>query len=167
MASVMGTLSTQDVVSHAFAKMLLSSERYRSEAQAQLEPGLRRRPVHRAEPARRAGIGALTDAVRGGGGARTFADGIDSGGIFHSMGSRMSNAETVEARVPVLAALPPRAVRRRRRRAASAAAPRSSSRSIPHKLPIDPAVCNTFASGVRVPAGRGLSGGHPERRPPT
>ena len=32
MASVMGTLSTQDVVSHAFAKMLLASERYRSEA---------------------------------------------------------------------------------------------------------------------------------------
>jgi N-methylhydantoinase B len=33
--------------------------------------------------------------------------------------------------------------------------------SVPHKLPVDPGTCVTFAAGVRVPAGRGLSGGHP------
>ena len=39
MASVMGTLSTQDVVSHAFSKMLLASARHRGEAQANWSPG--------------------------------------------------------------------------------------------------------------------------------
>ena len=40
MASIMGTLSTQDVVASAFAKMLLSSPRYASEAQATWAPGI-------------------------------------------------------------------------------------------------------------------------------
>src|ERR1700734_1215694 len=102
MASIMGTLSTQDVVSHTFAKMLLSSERYRSEAQANWSPGFGGGLFIAQNPDGEAWIGAITDAFAGAGGARTFTDGIDSGGIFHSMGSRMANAETVEARVPAL-----------------------------------------------------------------
>ena len=160
MASVMGTLSTQDVVSHAFAKMLLSSERHRGEAQANWSPGFGGGLFIAANPRGEAWIGALTDAFAGAGGARTFADGIDSGGIFHSMGSRMSNAETVESRVPALALF-----RRELCDGAGAGRFRGGAAvefgSIPHKLPIDPGVCNTFAAGVRVPAGRGLSGGHP------
>jgi N-methylhydantoinase B len=160
MASVMGTLSTQDVVSHAFAKMLLSSERYRSEAQANWSPGFGGGLFIAANPAGEPWVGALTDAFAGAGGARTFTDGIDSGGIFHSMGSRMSNAETVEARVPALLLY-----RRELCDGGGAGRFRGGAAvefgSIPHKLPIDPGMCVTFAAGVRVPAGRGLSGGHP------
>ena len=160
MASVMGTLSTQDVVSHAFSKMLLASERYRSEAQANWSPGFGGGLFIAANPHGESWIGAVTDAFAGGGGARTFADGIDSGGIFHSMGSRMSNAETVEARVPAL-----QLYRRELRDGAGAGRFRGGAAvefgTIPHKLPVDPGVCNTFAAGVHVPAGRGLSGGHP------
>jgi N-methylhydantoinase B len=160
MASVMGTLSTQDVVAHAFAKMLLSSERHRDEAQANWSPGFGGGLFIAENPAGEPWVGALTDAFAGAGGARTFTDGIDSGGIFHSMGSRMSNAETVEARVPALLLY-----RRELCDGGGAGRFRGGAAvefgSIPHKLPIDPGVCVTFAAGVRVPAGRGLSGGHP------
>jgi N-methylhydantoinase B/oxoprolinase/acetone carboxylase alpha subunit len=160
MASVMGTLSTQDVVSHAFAKMLLASERYRSEAQANWSPGFGGGLFIATNPAGEPWVGALTDAFAGAGGARTFADGIDSGGIFHSMGSRMSNAETVEARVPAL-----QLYRRELCDGGGAGRFRGGAAvefaSIPHKLPVDPGMCVTFAAGVRLPAGRGLSGGHP------
>jgi N-methylhydantoinase B len=160
MASVMGTLSTQDVVSHTFAKMLLASERYRTEAQASWSPGFGGGLFIAANPQGESWIGQLTDAFAGAAGARTFGDGMDSGGIFHSMGSRMSNAETVEARVPAL-----QVWRREMCDGAGAGRFRGGAAvefgSIPHKLPIDPGVCVTFAAGVRVPAGRGLSGGHP------
>jgi N-methylhydantoinase B len=160
MASVMGTLSTQDVVAHAFAKMLLASERHRDEAQANWSPGFGGGLFIAANPAGEPWVGALTDAFAGAGGARTFTDGIDSGGIFHSMGSRMSNAETVEARVPALLLY-----RRELCDGGGAGRFRGGAAvefgSVPHKLPIDPGVCVTFAAGVRVPAGRGLSGGHP------
>jgi N-methylhydantoinase B len=160
MASVMGTLSTQDVVSHAFAKMLLSSERYRDEAQANWSPGFGGGLFIAANPRGEPWVGGLTDAFAGAGGARTFTDGIDSGGIFHSMGSRMANAETVEARVPAL-----QIYRREMCDGAGAGRFRGGAAvefaSVPHKLPLDPGTCVTFAAGVRVPAGRGLSGGHP------
>ena len=104
MASVMGTLSTQDVVAHAFAKMLLASRALPQRGAGELERRASAAALlHRGQPARRAVRSARSPTrFAGGGGARTFADGIDSGGIFHSMGSRMSNAETVEARVPAL-----------------------------------------------------------------
>jgi N-methylhydantoinase B/oxoprolinase/acetone carboxylase alpha subunit len=160
MASIMGTLSTQDVVSHTFAKMLLSSERYRSEAQANWSPGFGGGLFIAQNPDGESWIGAITDAFAGAGGARTFTDGIDSGGIFHSMGSRMANAETVEARVPAL-----QLWRREMRDGAGAGRYRGGAAvefgSTPHKLPINPGVCVTFAAGVHIPAGRGLSGGHP------
>jgi N-methylhydantoinase B len=83
--STMPTLSTQDVVAQAVAKMMLASEKYRGEAQGNWTPGcngsLLIAPVPNDEPF----VGAITDFFAGGGGARTFTDGIDSGVIFHSM----------------------------------------------------------------------------------
>jgi N-methylhydantoinase B len=160
MASMMATLSTQDVAAHAFAKMLLSSQRYRAEAQANWTPGINGSlliaPRSQHEPA----VGAIVDFVSGGGGARTFADGVDSGGIFHSTATHGTNAETVESRVPVLQIF-------RRELADSGGAGRFRGgvavecATVPHKLPIRPAGLNTVASGVSVPAGRGLAGGAP------
>ncbi|MEA2382438.1 MAG: hypothetical protein QOH72_2409, partial [Solirubrobacteraceae bacterium] len=160
MASTMGTLSTQDVVAHAFAKMMLSSEKYRAEAQASWTPGVGGGLFIAPHPAGAPAVGAISDFFCGGGGARTHADGIDSGGIFHSMASRMSNAETVESRIPVL-----QLYRRELPDAGGAGRYRGGvaveQASVPHKLPLAPGILNTVSSGVSVPAGRGLSGGAP------
>ena len=158
--STMGTLSTQDVVAQAFAKMMLSSEKYRAEAQTNWAPGVAGSLLIAPNPEGEPWVGAVTDFFCGGGGARTFTDGLDSGGIFHSMASRLANAETVESRVPALQVW--------RREMPDAGGPGRfrggvavEFASIPHKLPIQPAGLNTIASGVSLPGGRGLSGGLP------
>jgi N-methylhydantoinase B len=160
MGSTMAPLSTQDVAAQAFAKMLLCSERYREEAQANWTPGVNGSLLIAPNPDGEPFVGAITDFFSGGGGARTFTDGIDSGGIFHSMASRMANAETVESRVPVLQVY--------RRELEDAGGPGRfrggvavEFATVPHKLPIRPAGLNNVGSGISVPAGRGLSGGLP------
>jgi N-methylhydantoinase B len=160
MASTMGTLSTQDVVAHAFAKMLLASPRYCKESQASWTPGINGSLLIAANPPHEPAVGAIVDFVSGGGGARTFTDGIDAGGIFHSMASQGTNSETVESRVPAL-----QIYRRQQRDAAGPGTYRGGApvefATIPHKLPVRPAGLNTISSGISVPAGRGLAGGAP------
>jgi N-methylhydantoinase B len=95
----------------------------------------------------------------GGGGARTFSDGVDSGGIMHSMASRICNVETIEGRAPLL-----QVYRRELRDGAGPGRFRGGagieSAAMPHKTSA-PALYLTFASGVAMPGGRGLSGGSP------
>jgi N-methylhydantoinase B len=160
MASTMATISTHDVVAQAFAKMMLSSEKYRGEAQANWTPGCNGSLLIAANPGDEPSVGGVTDFFSGGGGARTFADGVDSGGIFHSMASQIANCETVESRVPVLQVY--------RRELADSGGPGRFRGGVavefattPHKMPIEPAGLNTVGSGVSLPTGRGLSGGHP------
>ena len=138
MGSTMAPLSTQDVAAQAFAKMMLCSERYRSEAQANWTPGVNGSLLIAGNPDGEPFVGAITDFFSGGGGARTFTDGIDSGGIFHSMASQMANVETVESRVPVLQVY--------RRELADAGGPGRfrggvavEFATVPHKMPIRPA----------------------------
>jgi N-methylhydantoinase B len=158
-ASVSATLSTQDVVAHAFAKMLLSSEDYRSEAQATWMPGFSGGFFTALTEGGELGLITLADVFGGGGGARTFADGIDSGGIMHSMASRMCNVETIESRAPVL-----QVYRRELRDAGGPGRFRGGVGiefgGIAHRLS-GPGMFMTFASGVAMPGGRGLSGGSP------
>jgi N-methylhydantoinase B len=160
MGSTMAPLSTQDIAAQAFAKMMLCSERYRGEAQANWAPGVNGTLLIAPNPDGEPSVGAITDFFSGGGGARTFTDGIDSGGIFHSMASRMANAETVESRVPVLQIY--------RRELEDAGGPGRfrggvavEFATVPHKLPIRPAGINNIGSGISLPAGRGLSGASP------
>jgi len=163
MASVMGALTTMDVASIAFAKLLQASDRYSVEAQASWSPG-----VHgglflglsdRGEPA----VSALCDPFGGGGGARTDRDGIDSGGIPHSMASRVANVEVLESRAPLLQLY-------RRQRCDSGGPGRFrggvslESGGIAHRGG-GPSLYQTLASGVAVPGGRGLSGGLPGAAP--
>jgi N-methylhydantoinase B/oxoprolinase/acetone carboxylase alpha subunit len=160
MGSTMAPLSTQDVAAQAFAKMMLCSERYREEAQGNWTPGVNGSLLIAPNPAGEPFVGAITDFFAGGGGARTFTDGIDSGGIFHSMASQMANAETVESRVPVLQVycreLPDAGGPGRFRGGVAV-----EFATVPHKLPIRPAGLSNICSGVSVPAGRGLSGASP------
>ena len=159
MASIMGTLSTQDVVASAFAKMLMCSPRYRSEAQATWTPGINSGRVIAPGPDGEPSISRMPDSFGGGGGARTIGDGIDSGGIFHSMGSRIANAEVVEGRGALLQVY--------RREVPDSGGPGRyrggvsiEFAAVVHKAP-GPASFNSTASGVAVPAGRGLAGGLP------
>lgn len=156
--STMATLQTQDVCAQAFAKMMLSSEKYRDEAQGNWTPGVNGNLLIAPNPDGEPWVGAITDFFSGGGGARTFTDGIDSGGIYHSMASKMSNAETVESRVPALQIY--------RRELADSGGPGRfrggvavEFASIPHKMPVEPAGVNTIGSGIALPGGRGLAGG--------
>jgi N-methylhydantoinase B len=159
MASVMGALTTMDVASTAFAKLLQASEIYAAEAQATWSPG-----VHgglflglseRGAPA----VSALCDPFGGGGGARTDRDGIDSGGIPHSMASRVANVEVLESRAPML-----QLYRRQKQDSGGPGRLRGGvsleSGGIAHKGG-GPSLYQTLASGVAVPGGRGLSGGRP------
>lgn len=159
MASIMGTLSTQDVVASAFAKMLLSSERYREEAQATWTPGISGMRVVTVDRNGEPAFARIVDVFGGGGGARTFADGIDSGGIMHSMASRVTNTETVENRGAVL-----QLWRRELCDGGGAGRYRGGVAiefgGVAHKAGEANGTA-TRASGVSMPGGRGLSGGAP------
>ena len=159
MGSVMGTWITQDVVANALSKMLLSHEEYRNEAQACWQPSINGEVV--------AGVGrdgepfasVLMDCCGGGGGARTFADGIDSGGFMQSMKSGTPNVETTESRYPVMQLY-------RRQRIDSAGAGRFRGgvsveyALLPHKSPA-PIADVIFSHGISQPEGHGLAGGAP------
>ena len=159
MASVMGTWVTQDAVANAAAKMLLASEEFKSEAQACWQPTINGEVIaglgRRGEPF----ASVLMDCCGGGAGARTFADGVDSGGMMHSMAATIPNAETTESRYPVLQLY-------RRQRCDSGGPGRFRGgvaleyALLPHKSPA-PIVDVVFASGVSQPEGHGLSGGGP------
>jgi N-methylhydantoinase B len=159
MASISATLATQQAVANAFAKMLLTSEEFRSEAQAAWSSmpnclvlsGLDRR-----------GLPFTTVDMNncgGGAGARTFADGMDTGGIFHSMGSMIPNVETMESRAPEL-------VLYRRQRADSQGHGRFRGGAgievalTPHKNPA-PLTHVVIAAFVSQPDNQGLAGGRP------
>jgi N-methylhydantoinase B len=159
MASITGTLSTQDVVAHAFAKMLLSSERYRQEAQGTWSPGISGVRIVTRDAGGEPALARITDTFGGGGGARTFTDGIDSGGIFHSMASRVSNVEALEARGGIL-----QVYRRELPDSGGAGRFRGGTTiefaGTTHKAGAEN-VMLVRASGVLMPGGRGLSGGSP------
>lgn len=159
MGSVMGTWITQDIVGTALSKMLLCHSEYRQEAQACWQPSINGEVV--------AGLGrdgvpfasVLMDCCGGGGGARTFADGIDSGGFMQSMKSGTPNVETTESRYPVMQVY-------RRQRIDSAGAGRYRGgvsieyALLPHKNPV-PVEDIIFAHGISQPEGHGLAGGAP------
>jgi len=159
MASIMATLSTQDVVANAFAKMLMASGDLRTEAQACWSPGINCPVMAGLDRHGEPFAHVFMDCCGGGGGARTFTDGVDTGGILHSMSSTIPNAETTESRSPVL-----QVYRRERRDSGGHGRWRGGVGIefgiLPHKNPI-PIVSVTLASGVSQPEGHGLSGGTP------
>lgn len=159
MASIMATLSTQDVVANTLAQMLLASEKYRHEAQATWSPGICTGSFAGVNGDGEFSVTPIGNSFGGGGGARTFTDGIDTGGVMHSMASRIPNTETLESRSPIL-----QVYRRELRDGGGPGRFRGGVGvefgCVPHKI-TGPAVMNTLASGVAMPAGIGLSGGRP------
>ncbi|MFP6681412.1 MAG: hydantoinase B/oxoprolinase family protein [Gammaproteobacteria bacterium] len=159
MGSVMGTWVTQNVVSNVAAKMLMASNAFRHEAQACWQPSLNGQVIagtdRRGEPF----ASILMDCCGGGAGARTFADGIDTGGFMQSMSASIPNVETTESRYPVLQIY-------RRQRCDSGGPGRYRGgvaveyALLPHKSP-GPIANVVFTSGASQPEGHGLAGGGP------
>jgi len=159
MASIAATLSTQDLVAGVVARMLLTCPALRAEAQGTWSPGICTGSYAAVNPDGEYTVTPIGNSFGGGGGARTSADGIDTGGIYHSMASRIPNVETVESRSPLV-----QLYRREQRDGAGAGRFRGGAgvefAAVPHKMR-DLARANTMASGVAMPAGFGLSGGRP------
>ena len=159
MASIMATLSVQDVVGRAFAEMLLCSPTHRSEALASWGPGICGATYAETRADGSTSITTLSESFGGGGGARIFADGIDSGGVFHSMASRIANVESHESRGHLLELY--------RREAPDSGGPGRFRGGAgleyaftPHKTEGATRLI-TRCSGVAMPGGRGLAGGFP------
>ena len=159
MASIMATLSVQDVLARAFAEMLLCSERHRGEALASWGPGICGGTYAETALDGSATIAILSESFGGGGGARSFSDGIDSGGVLHSMASRIANVEAIESRAGLLEIF-----RREACDAGGAGRFRGGAgveyAITPHKVEGASRLV-TRSSGVYVPGGRGLAGGFP------
>jgi N-methylhydantoinase B len=159
MGSVMGTWATQTAASNAVAKMLLASAEQRDEAQASWQPGVNAVIVAGLDRNGAPAAGPLMEAIGGGGGARTFADGIDTGGMLQSMSATITNVELMESRYPLLYVF-------RRERPDSCGHGRFRGGMglefaiTPHKnaIPLDDIV---FATAVSQPEGHGIAGGTP------
>jgi N-methylhydantoinase B len=159
MASVAAMLSTSDAVMAAYGKMLMSSSEMFSEAQAGWSPGANITVIGGTRQDGRPFTHMFLDSAAGGGGARTFGDGIDTGGGFASMSFAIPNVETSENRAPVLQLF-------RRECCDSCGHGRWRGGAgvqfaiVPHKAAA-PITTVLVACGVSQPGGPGLSGGSP------
>jgi N-methylhydantoinase B len=102
MASIQGAFATQNVVSNAIAKMLCCSSVFKKEAQACWAPYWNGPGTTGINQRGEFFVGAMAEGGGGGGGARTFRDGIDCGGMIHSLCAAIPNVETNEYLQPVI-----------------------------------------------------------------
>jgi N-methylhydantoinase B len=159
MASLQGAHATQHVAHNAIAKMLCCSGTYKEEAQACWQPYLTGIFTSGVDPRGQSFVDGFPDGGAGGGGARTFADGIDCGGMIHSLRAAIPNVETNEYVQPILQ------IYRKY-------CPDTSGHGMyrggvglefaytPLGTP-QPLTCVYVSAGVSAPSGRGLFGGYP------
>ena len=83
-------------------KMLACSDKFREKAMASWQGAMPLEEIYGVDRLGRRYGGTLLDSMSGGGGARTFADGIDTGGYLGSMGMSIANVESYELEYPVL-----------------------------------------------------------------
>jgi len=102
MASIQGAFATQNVASNAVAKMLCCSSLYKEEAQACWAPYWNGPGTSGWNQRGEYFVQAMAEGGGGGGGARTFRDGIDCGGMIHSLCAAIPNVETNEYMQPVI-----------------------------------------------------------------
>jgi len=102
MASIQGAFATQNVASNVIAKMLCCSSAYKEEAQACWAPYWNGPGTSGLNQRGQFFVGAMAEGGGGGGGARTFKDGIDCGGMIHSLCAAIPNVETNEYLQPVI-----------------------------------------------------------------
>ena len=102
MASLQGAHATQHVATNAIAKMLCCSSTYKEEAQACWQPYLTGVFTSGQDQRGQNYVDGFPDGSSGGGGARTFGDGIDCGGMIHALRGAIPNVETNEYVQPII-----------------------------------------------------------------
>lgn len=102
MASIQGAHATQHVAHNAIAKMLCCSPAYKEEAQACWQPYLTGIFTSGKDQRGQDYVDGFADGGAGGTGARTFNDGIECGGMIHSLRGAIPNVETNEYVQPVV-----------------------------------------------------------------
>lgn len=140
-------------------KMLLASDRHADRAMACWQGSVLVEELFGETPDGVRFGGTLLDTLAGGGGARTFADGIDSGGYIGSMRISIANVESYEMQYPILYLF-----RRQQQDSGGAGTFRGgngiSLAYLPHRVKgIDTKIVH--AIGVEHPTSSGLSGGGP------
>jgi N-methylhydantoinase B len=83
------------------SKMLAASDKYRKEATALWQANSFAIFLFGRNQHKRNVISIMTETFGGTAGARTFADGVDIGGLITNPISRMANVETVESNFPI------------------------------------------------------------------
>jgi len=159
MASLQGAHATQHVAHNAVARMLCCSPTYKTEAQACWQPYLTGIFTSGLDPRGQRYVDGFPDGGAGGGGARTFGDGIEGGGMIHSLRAAIPNVETNEYVQPVLEIY---------RRYCPDTCGHGMYRGgvglefayTPLGTP-EPLTCVYVSAGVSAPSGRGLFGGYP------
>ncbi len=159
MASIQGAHATQHVAHGVIAKMLACSPAYRQEAQACWQPYLTGIFTSGQDQRGDSYVDGFPDGGAGGGGARTFGDGIDCGGMIHSLRGAIPNVETNEYVQPVIEIF---------RQYCPDTCGHGMYRGgvglelayTPHGTPI-PLTSVVISAGGAVPSGRGLFGGYP------
>jgi N-methylhydantoinase B len=159
MGSMMAVLSSSNLAGSLIARMLQTSERYRAEAQATWSPGMSGAGFNLPDRNGQLTVSLAMDALGGGGGARTYADGVNSAGLLDSPATRITNVEVFESRGPLLQLF-------RREHPDSGGPGRFRGGAglefgiMAHKTG-GPGAMATMGCGVAMPVGIGLSGGSP------
>jgi N-methylhydantoinase B len=99
--TVGGIQAVRIASSAVLGKMLAASPKYRREASAVWHANSFAIFLFGRNQHTKTVISILTENFAGAGGARTFADGVDVGGMISNPISRMANVETVESAFPV------------------------------------------------------------------
>jgi N-methylhydantoinase B len=160
MATISGVIVTIDAVWRCLSQMLLASDSHREEAMA-VWSGTSMAPIF-AGTSQHGYAFAATEMSHfgGGGGARTFADGVDTSGIVFNTTPNMPNIEDQEAEYPVLYLY--------RRHLQDSGGPgrfrggRSGELAYTvHDAPKDDLVGLFAGTGAEMPNGIGIAGGLP------
>ena len=101
-ATTSGSFSCTTLTTACMAKMFAASPKYRDRLMAPWIAGLPTQELfgtdHRGQPF---GL-TMLDPMAGGAGARSYKDGIDTGGFIRSLMASIANVETYEFRAPIL-----------------------------------------------------------------
>jgi N-methylhydantoinase B len=100
-ATIGAIQSTRIAASITISKMLAASDTYRTEATAVWHANSFAIFLFGRNQHNRHALGIMTETFGGAGGARTFADGVDIGGLITNPIARMANVETTEGHFPI------------------------------------------------------------------
>jgi N-methylhydantoinase B len=139
-------------------KLLVSSDRHSERAMACWQGGLLVEEVFGRDETGRTFGGTLLESLAGGSGARTYADGIDTGGYIGSMRISIANVESLELQYPILYLY-----RREQPDSGGAGTFRGGNglayAYVPHRAELETKIVHGI--GVEQPMSSGISGGHP------